>query len=143
MEFITTCGCAAIGSVALAALLEGCGTANYYAIADFGSSRIAVKKSEFVDLSNGQSKERKYVLVKNDRMGFPICIYKQSVNEFTALYIQCTHKGCELQPNDNYLQCPCHGSEFSNRGAVQHGPAESNLKQFSVTTDNEIIYIHL
>ncbi len=142
-EFLKTCGFACIGGTALAALLQGCGTANYYARANFVDNQIAVKKSEFIELSSGQSKQRKYVLVKNDKMGFPICIYKQSESEFTALYMQCTHKGCELNPHGDYLVCPCHGSEFTNRGVVQNPPAEENLKTFQIKTDNENIYVQL
>jgi Rieske Fe-S protein len=57
--------------------------------------------------------------------------------------MECTHKGCELQPHGSYLSCPCHGSEFNNKGAVQNPPAEHSLKTFNVITDNENIYVSI
>jgi cytochrome b6-f complex iron-sulfur subunit len=64
-------------------------------------------------------------------------------DDYSALLLQCTHKGCELQPQGNFLICPCHGSEFTNKGVVQNPPAEQNLKTFKTSTDNENIYIYL
>lgn len=96
-------------------------------------------KSEFIDNGN----ERQFILVKLKADRYPICIYKLNEKEYSAVYLQCTHKGCELEPHEAYLSCPCHGSEFDNRGNVQHPPAERNLITFKVSTDNENLYIHL
>jgi len=62
---------------------------------------------------------------------------------YTALLMECTHKGCELRVNGEYLVCPCHGSEFTNKGVVQNPPAEKNLRTFIVTADNENIYVEV
>jgi len=50
---------------------------------------------------------------------------------FTALTATCTHLGCTISgfEGSTYV-CPCHGSQFSTSGAVQHGPAERNLATF-------------
>jgi cytochrome b6-f complex iron-sulfur subunit len=83
------------------------------------------------------------VLIRNERFNFPICVYKLDENNYTALLMECTHRSCELQPQGTYLICPCHGSEFNNKGVVQNPPAEQNLRTFKITTDNEHIYIQL
>ena len=57
--------------------------------------------------------------------------------------MECTHRSCELETEGNYLMCPCHGSEFTNKGIVQNPPAEHNLKTFNLKIDNENIYIQL
>ena len=57
--------------------------------------------------------------------------------------MQCTHKGCELQAQGDFLICPCHGSEFTNQGVVQNPPAEQDLQTFKISIDNENIYIYL
>ncbi|MBK8722771.1 MAG: hypothetical protein IPL95_11025 [Saprospiraceae bacterium] len=38
---------------------------------------------------------------------------------------------------------PVMGVNFSNKGVVQNPPAESNLISYTITTDNENIFINL
>jgi len=71
-------------------------------------------------------------------------MYLQTGQEnYSALLMQCTHKGCELKPQGNYLACPCHGSEFDNKGVVQNPPAEQNLQNFQTKADDKNVYINL
>ncbi len=142
-EFIKTCGFACIGGTALTTLLQSCATTNYFAQTTIANNQISIKKAEFATIIKDKPMQRKYVLVKTDKLGFPICIYKINDESYTALFLECTHRGCELQPGGDYLICPCHGSEFTNKGIVQNPPAEENLKTFKTTTDNENIYIQL
>jgi cytochrome b6-f complex iron-sulfur subunit len=53
---------------------------------------------------------------------------------FTALSAICTHLGCITQWNQglNLIACPCHGSQFTMDGTVQHGPAPGPLQHFSI-----------
>jgi cytochrome b6-f complex iron-sulfur subunit len=139
--FIKTCGFTCIGGLSLATLIESCGTSNYYAKASLDKQELTLSKSEFIQLKKDKKTLRKYVLVKIEQYNYPICIYKTGDDTFSALLMECTHKSCELQPHGDYLVCPCHGSEFSNKGAVQNPPAETNLKTFQTRTDNENIYI--
>ncbi|MFM9944623.1 MAG: ubiquinol-cytochrome c reductase iron-sulfur subunit [Bacteroidia bacterium] len=129
--------------MALSSILEGCVSTNYFAQSTLGNNQLIIKKSEFIKTEKGKETQRKYVLVKSEKLNFPICIYKTDEQNYTALFMECTHKGCELQPHGDYLICPCHGSEFSNKGIVQNPPAEENLKTFIIKTDNENIYIYL
>lgn len=142
-KFIKTCGFACIGGTALMALLNSCSSTNYFAQTSLEGDRILVKKSEFLKTEKEKVVERKFVLVKIEKFGYPIGVYKINENEYSALLLQCTHKGCELQPQGTFLVCPCHGSEFTSRGVVQNPPAEQNLKTFKTSSDNEIIYIYL
>lgn len=142
-EFIRTCGLACLGGATLAALLESCAGTSYFAQTGSDANQITISKSEFLKTSKDKTTERKYVLVRNEKFGFPICVFKTGNEEYTALLLQCTHKGCELQPQGNFLVCPCHGSEFDNKGIVQNPPAEQNLQTFKTSTDNEHIYIHI
>ena len=142
-EFIKTCGFACMGGAVLTALLQSCASTNYFALTTFENNRITIKKTEFVKVEKNKTVERKYVLIKTDKYNFPIGIYKISENNYSALLMQCTHKGCELNPHGNYLICPCHGSEFTNKGIVQNPPAEQNLQTFKTSSDIENIYIHL
>lgn len=142
-EFIKTCGLVCLSGTALSVFLESCGTAAYFAQSNLVNNQIAIKKSEFTYLRKEQVLQRKFVMLKSERHEFPICIYKHGEADYSALYLECTHKGCEVKPNDNFLVCPCHGSEFTSKGVVQNPPAERNLKQFKVTSNDDTIYIHL
>ena len=142
-EFVKTCGFACLGGTALVTLLQSCASSNYFAQTVFENNQIVIKKTEFVKTGKNKSVQRKYVLVKSEKYNYPICVYKTIEENYIALLMECTHKGCELQPYGDYLICPCHGSEFTNKGIVQNPPAEANLKTFNIKTDNENIYVQL
>jgi cytochrome b6-f complex iron-sulfur subunit len=141
-QFIKSCSMACVGFIAMGGLLESCSSSNYFANTTLLENKIVLKKSEFTYEKQGKTKSRKYVIVKNEKLKFPICVYKIE-ESYSSLYLECTHKGCELIPQGDYLVCPCHGSEFSNNGQVLNPPAEDNLKTFITESDNENIYILL
>jgi cytochrome b6-f complex iron-sulfur subunit len=53
---------------------------------------------------------------------------------FYAVSAVCTHLGCITQwnPEDNLIECPCHGSKFTRQGANVAGPAPRPLPHFAV-----------
>jgi Rieske Fe-S protein len=55
----------------------------------------------------------------------------------------CTHQGAELQVFGDKLQCPAHGSEFSNRGVLENGPANRDLRKFPIVIENNTLKISL
>ena len=142
-EFIKTCCFACLGGPVLAALLESCASAYYFAQTSMNNNQITIKKTEFMKVEKEKTVHRKYVLVKSYKFGYPICIYKIGEDNYSALLMECTHRGCELEPQGDYLACPCHGSEFTNRGLVQNPPATENLRTFQLNTNNENIYVQL
>lgn len=141
-EFLKKCGQLCLGGIVIGGLLESC-AGNYYAISKIENDIISIKKSEFIEVKDGNSKPRKYILVRSEKLNFPLSVYKLNENTYSALLMECSHKSCELNPHGDYLICPCHGSEFNNLGQVQNPPAETDLKTFKITHDNENIYIHL
>ena len=142
-EFIKKCCLACLGTTTLATFIQSCSSTNYFAQSTSTINQITIKKTEFIKTIKNKSVIRKYVLVKIEKFNFPICIFKINEENYSALLMECSHKSCELQPNGDFLICPCHGSEFTNKGVVQNPPAEENLKTFKTTTDNENIYIQL
>jgi len=68
-----------------------------------------------------------------------------SADGVLAYSIICTHAGCEATnwiPEDNTIECPCHGSHFDakNNGAVQFGPASRKLPQLGLEVkDGKIV----
>lgn len=132
-----------MGLSATSLFLQSCAKSTYFVQAVPDKNILTIKKSAFIKIDKDKTSERAYILVETDQFNFPIGLYKLENNTYSALLMECTHKGCELHPNGSFLVCPCHGSEFSNKGVVQNPPAEENLKSFPVKSDNENIYIQL
>ncbi len=142
-DFIKACGLLCVGSTAAAVLLQSCSGVNYVAKANASGNKLAIKKTEFETIKKEKTVKRPYAIVKTEQLNFPICIYRIDDTHYSAVLMECTHKGCELQPHGEYLICPCHGSEFSKKGVVQNPPAEAHLRTFNITTDEENIYLQL
>ncbi|HET6227776.1 MAG TPA: Rieske (2Fe-2S) protein [Bacteroidia bacterium] len=121
--------------------LQACSTHKYITDFTLASNRITVHKSSFTVIKKEKEIQQKFILLKPDNFQFPIVLYKLSENEYKALLLQCTHQGCELNAYETTLVCPCHGAEFNKKGEVTQGPADTNLKSFTTTQDNENIYI--
>jgi cytochrome b6-f complex iron-sulfur subunit len=62
---------------------------------------------------------------------------------FVALSSTCTHEGCTISylSSNNTFPCPCHGSVFSDSGAVINGPAASPVTKYTVTREGNILTI--
>lgn len=123
-------------------MLSSC-QSTHYATGSIESNGLSVLKSEFIYLKKDQPMTREYIIVRNDKLEFPIYLYRFSETEYSALLMKCTHQGNELNASGDHLHCSAHGSEFNNKGIVAQGPAEKNLRAFKVTVDNQKIFIDL
>ena len=126
----------------LTAVASGC-QATHYANGSIGANGISVLKSEFTYYKKDQPFTRQYIIVQNEKLEFPIYLYRFSENEYSALWMKCTHQGAELNASGDHLHCPSHGSEFNNKGIVSQGPAEKNLRSFLVSISDDKIIIDL
>ncbi|MBW6534793.1 MAG: Rieske (2Fe-2S) protein [Mariniphaga sp.] len=72
-----------------------------------------------------------------------IIVIRSGENSYIALSKVCTHQGCTVtySHTNNQLPCPCHGSVFSLTGSVVEGPANTNLKTYSVKKEGDILTI--
>lgn len=84
-----------------------------------------------------------FIVVRNENLLFPICVYRFSDQDYSAIWLKCAHMGAEVNVVGDTLQCPAHGSEYSNRGVVTNGPATSNLRTFPVVIRNNELFIDL
>jgi nitrite reductase/ring-hydroxylating ferredoxin subunit len=143
-QFIKSCAFACLAGSVLVSALDGCTGAR---VASGGSIQGTISGSELLvpisAFASADGKFKKYVVVNHDQMQFPICVYRFSENEYTALLMKCTHQGAELQVFGDKLQCPAHGSEFSNRGVVENAPADTNLRTFPITINPNELSISL
>lgn len=90
-----------------------------------------------------QSNKLQYVIVHHENLKFPVCVYKYPNEDYEALWMECTHQGAELQVFGNKLECPAHGSEFNQKGEVESGPADTNLKTFKTRISGKHLVIQL
>ena len=142
-EFLQTCGCAALGALAVGSIATGCANTMYNAKFTRVGKVVVIPLSEFVDTTREIYQQRPFVIINVLEQKYPIAVYAHPDQTFSALLLRCTHRNCELQPQDDFLVCPCHGSEFTTHGAVQSPPALVNLDSFSVTKQNNNVEVRL
>ncbi|HLF45969.1 MAG TPA: Rieske 2Fe-2S domain-containing protein [Chitinophagaceae bacterium] len=141
-DFIKNSCVACISGTTFVSLLSSC-HATKYSSGKLEPNGISVSKEEFIHKKNNKKEYHSYIIVRNEKLQYPICIYRLTENEYTALWMRCTHQGTELQVAGDRLQCPAHGSEFTNHGLVSNGPAAKNLRSFPVTISENKIYLDL
>jgi Rieske Fe-S protein len=139
-DFILKSCAACVAASSVAALLSSC------AATKFTNGKL-IKDGIVIDVKEFSLKEankhRLYIVVRNDELLFPICVYRFSETDYSAVWMQCAHQGAELNVAGDYLQCPAHGSEYDNRGRVTSGPADRDLRTFPVTINNNQLFIDL
>jgi Rieske Fe-S protein len=138
---VKSCG-ACLSLTVISTLLPAC-TATRYVPGNIGENGLTINKEEFKLKQKGSTAYRSFIIVRNDALQYPICVYRFNDQEYSALWMQCTHQGTELQASGDYLQCPAHGSEFNNKGMVTSGPADRGLRSFPITVTNNEIFIDL
>lgn len=141
-EFLLKGCTACLSAIAITTGLSSCFTTQYVP-GSLNNDGLTLKKSDFKLAQKGGTDFRSFIIVRNDALKFPICVYRHSDNEYSALWMQCSHQGAELQASGAALQCPAHGSEFNNKGIVTNGPASRNLRTFPVTISKDELFIDL
>ena len=141
-EFIKNSCTACLSLTVLSSLAVSC-SATKYVSGVIVENGINVSKNDFAVKQKGGTAYSSFIIVRNEALQYPICIYRFNEDEYSALWMRCTHQGAELQASGDVLQCAAHGSEFNNRGMVRNGPAISNLRTFPVTVSQDQVFIDL
>lgn len=73
-----------------------------------------------------------------------ILIAKTIAGSYIAISSKCPHEGVtvEYQPSQDRIECPAHGSIFSNAGKKQSGPASKDLVQYKVEVKGDVLRIY-
>jgi len=136
-------GCAACMAITgIAVLVPSCAPGQFVT-GKLNNDGILLDAKDFKTKKNGKDAFRPYLIVRNEQLKFPVCVYRFSETDYSALWMECAHQGAEVNVAGSYLQCPAHGSEFDNRGRVVTGPADRNLRTFAVTVNNDELFIDL
>ena len=141
LEFIKKCGMVCGGITTIPSILLAC-ISNKIITGTIKDDAIVLPLSDFLENSSSNTK-RPYVILQNEALKAPICVFRISETEYEAVLMQCTHQGNQLQVFGDKLQCSAHGSEFSNRGLVQNGPADKALRKFPVRIESYFLKISL
>jgi len=141
-EFLKSSCAACLSLSAIPLVLNSC-TSLINTTGTLVKDGLTINKKDFRINDKGSSAYRSFLIIRNDALKYPICIYRFSDQQYSALWMRCSHQGAELQASGEYVQCPAHGSEFNNKGIVTSGPASTNLRTFPVTVNNDEIFIDL
>jgi Rieske Fe-S protein len=119
-----------LAAAALAAL-EGCGDGQIGAPVTLTDGPFTIRVSDFPGLATTGT------LVDVGAQAQYRAVIRTSANAFSAFSRICTHQQCLTAVQNNRFECPCHGSVFSNTGAVINGPAASPLLKLNVTVNGD------
>lgn len=140
-DFLQQTAIIGAGALCIPSLFTACATYKPKYLVD--GNTLKISKNEFIDSTTTPASRRLFISVKLDKYPFPIGISQNANGSYTAVYLECTHRGCGLQNTGEQLQCPCHGSEFSYSGKVMSAPADKDLKIFPLEEKGEELWISL
>ncbi|MBL7700393.1 MAG: Rieske (2Fe-2S) protein [Chitinophagaceae bacterium] len=136
----TTCSACVPASLLSSFVLNAC-TPTQYITGQLDKDGLIVNKDQFKIGDKGSFAS--FIVVRNENLLFPICIYRFNESDYSAIWLKCAHMGAEVNVVGDTLQCPAHGSEYNNRGVVTNGPAVSNLRTFPVVVRQNDLFIDL
>lgn len=141
-QFLKTCGFGCLAGITGITLLQSCSSSHILS-KEIKGSDILVPTSDFEIKKDRETTYKKYIIIQNELLKSPICVYRFNAIDYAAMLMVCTHQGAELQVFGDKLQCPAHGSEFNNRGVLENGPANRDLRKFPIVIENNLLKISL
>lgn len=140
-KFIKSSCASCLSATFLSSIVVSACTPTQYIAGKLDNDGLIIDKNQFKIGDKGSYAS--FIVVRNDSLLFPICIYRFSETDYSAIWLKCAHQGAEVNVVGDTLQCPAHGSEYSNRGMVTNGPAVSNLRTFPVVIRQDDLFIDL
>lgn len=133
-KFIRQASALGAGACCLGALstIESCTTS----LEAIGTEKSIVETPGQISILKSSVAGLTYTKLSSSKFRDPIFLNMNADGSYTAVLMNCTHKGCSLGASQGKFVCPCHGSEFDLTGHVLKGPAKTDLQSFQVTTDD-------
>jgi cytochrome b6-f complex iron-sulfur subunit len=125
---------AALGGAACVSLGTSC-IGFHYVNSTVVGNRLLIRRQDF-----GSSP---FVVVDAPGQPLPLYVYRLEDGGFSAVSTRCMHRGCQVEPAQGHLVCPCHGSEYTNTGEILKGPTQRPLRRFPVLVEDDAILIDL
>lgn len=122
-------GLAAVAVVGMGGLgVSGCVSVNRYVFRSPSKSNVVViPESEMAQLKTVTD----VLEIRTLKEEGPVFVRKVR-GEYVALSSTCTHRGCEVESNPTFYECPCHNSKFDLEGRVVNGPATQHLDRLTL-----------
>ena len=133
-EFLKRCTALTAGVACLDLTLVGCASLQFAEFA-MQDNRAVVRKSLFED--------RGFVLLDVSSLPAPVYVRQLEGDDFVAVVLKCTHRGCTVRAGEETLDCPCHGSRYTTTGVVIEGPASRNLRVLSAVSGTDDVTVTL
>lgn len=140
-KFIKSSCVSCLSATAMSSFLLNACTPTQYISGTLNKDGLVVDKNQFKIGNKGSYSS--FIVVRNENLLFPICVYRFSETEYSAIWLKCAHQGAEVNVVGDMLQCPAHGSEYNSRGEVTNGPAVSNLRTFPIEIRQNELFIDL
>ncbi len=74
---------------------------------------------------------------------YDIAVQKKEDNTYAAILMKCTHQENQLTKSGNGFHCSLHGSQFDATGKVRKGPAETPLRTYLTSIDQNNLIIRI
>ena len=142
-KFLGTTCLSCIGGAIGISIIQSCSTTSSLVNAEISGANLLVPIEKFRRQGTKATTYKSQIVVSNDQLSNPICIYRLDQNTYHAFLLLCTHQGAELQVFGDKMECPAHGSEFNINGVPVNGPATEPLRSFPVTVTDKQLLISL
>ncbi|HUQ66104.1 MAG TPA: Rieske (2Fe-2S) protein [Flavitalea sp.] len=140
-QFLKSSCTSCVSATLFSSLMFTACTPTRYITGKLNNDGLIIEKDQFKVGDKGSYSS--FVVVRNENLLFPICIFRFNDHDYSAIWLKCAHMGAEVNVVGDMLQCPAHGSEYNNRGMVTNGPATSNLRTFPIVVNNNELFIDL
>ena len=112
-----------------------------------GCSSLPIYKTnlsqKLVDVPLSNFAESNLVIVRDLQVPYDILLVKKSDQEYSAIYMKCSHRENPVTATKSGLFCSTHGSTFDLDGNVTKEPAPGPLKKFKTETSDDKLTIDL
>ena len=142
-KFLGTTCLSCVGGVIGLSVVQSCSSTTNLINAEIAGSDLIIPIHHFKKTGKDSTSYRTSLVVSNDKISNPICIYRIDKDTYHAFLLLCTHQGAELQVFGDRMECPAHGSEFDINGMAQNGPATERLRSCPVTINQNQLNISL
>jgi hypothetical protein len=85
-NFIKKCSFACISGAAFAAVMQSC-TTTKMTNGNISGDDLIVPISDFETKAGNEKHFKKYVVIQNDILKYPICVYRHTATEYSALWM--------------------------------------------------------
>jgi len=133
--------CAVLAAAPAIAALESCSTSKAAATGGASPAPLAVDNGVLAipvsALPNGSG------VINAKGLADKLYISRRADGSYTALVMNCPHKGGPVKPDGDKLVCGWHGSAFDMEGKVTKGPSQQGLRTYPVEVAGDVLNVRV